>query len=91
LAVALRNERAPHAETAQTTPLEITVEQPLALGQRPVLPLFATEHVEGRLVGGQQTLISPVAQTSTGAAADANRPMFMPATEAAVAVEMLFE
>jgi hypothetical protein len=91
LAVALHNERESRAETAAAASPGIVVEQPPAPGQRPVVPLFAAKGIEGRLVGGQQTLASPVTEISAGAAADANRPMFMPATQAAVAVEVLFE
>jgi hypothetical protein len=89
LARALGHSRELSAETAETAQSGIAVEQP-QVPRRPVVSLFITQGVEGRLVGGQYTLASPVAEISE-AAADANRPMFVPATQAAVGAEVLFE
>lgn len=91
LAIALTNERDSGGRAASAIPLSITVEPALAPGQRPVLPLFQAVGMEGRLLGGQQTLASPVEATSANTVDDANRPLFVPATEAAVAVDLLFE
>jgi hypothetical protein len=88
---ALRAERAPRAETAPAAPQRIVVEPPPAEGERPVILHVAIRAVAWRLVGGEQTLRSPVAETTAATAADANRPLFLPATHAAVAADMLFE
>jgi hypothetical protein len=91
LAITLRNEREFYSATAATVPLGLVVQPPSAPRQRPVVTLFVIQGVEGRVVGGQYTLLSPVAQTSSEAEADAQRPMFVPATQAAIATEVLFE
>jgi hypothetical protein len=72
-------------------PSSITVEPPPLPGRRPAVHLFAILGMDVWLMGGQYTLNSPVAETSSGAAADANRPLFMPATQAEIAVEVRSE
>ena len=72
------------------TLLGIVTEQPVRLGTRVVLPLLTGPGVEGRLVSGEQTFASPVEEGVT-VAEDAQRPLFLPAAKAAVAVELLVE
>ena len=91
LATALAGTPTPQADTSKAGPLTVILEQPLSPGQRPMVPVFFVGSMEGRFVGGQQTLASPVAPEPSHTVEDANRPMFIPASQAAVAVELLIE
>jgi hypothetical protein len=70
--------------------LGVVTEQPIRLGTRVILPLVTGPGIEGRLVSGEQTFASPVEEGVT-VAEDAQRPLFLPAAKAAVAVELLVE
>jgi hypothetical protein len=91
LAMILSNKPESQRGATAANSASITVDQPLRLGSRSVMPLFALQGVEGRLVGGQQTFASPVEQVSPSVAEDANRPLFVPATQAVIAVDILVE
>lgn len=90
LATALSREQHSSAKPAQTLPLDILAEQTLRLGNRLILPLFATTHLEGRFLGGRQTFASPVAHAASEDEEDAKRPLFIPsAEETFMALEIL--
>jgi hypothetical protein len=60
-------------------------------GTRVILPIFTGPGVEGRLVSGEQTFVSPVEEEGAIVAEDARRPLFLPAAKAALAFELLVE
>ncbi|GIX48140.1 MAG: hypothetical protein KatS3mg131_2351 [Candidatus Tectimicrobiota bacterium] len=86
LAAALLEEQPPPTPVLKV-PLAIITERPLRPGERLVIVLFRTRHLEGRLLGGVQTLASPTDLLAV-VVLDARRPTFLPAEQAAVAVEM---
>jgi hypothetical protein len=69
--------------------LGIIVEQSTRLGQRTVIRLFVWGNIEVQLVGGEQTFASPVDETVVTVSEAAGRPVFLPASPTAVAVEAL--
>jgi hypothetical protein len=77
------------ATTARRTPLGVVTDQALQPGTRVILPLFDLGDIEVRLVSGEQTMASPVADDGETEAEDARRPLFIPASKSAFAVEML--
>lgn len=86
LATTLIGERGSSDYASQRTPLEMIVDQVRRLS----VPLFTSTHVEGRLVAGRQTFISPVDYSLSSVPADARRPLFIPASEEALmALEVL--
>lgn len=91
LATALTGKRESAVIVEKASPLGIPADQTRRLGQRMVIRLFVWRHVDVRLVGGEQTFVSPVDEASITAPEDAGRPVFRPASQAAVAVEVLAE
>ena len=83
---------APDAAPAseRRTPLGVVAEQPLRPGTRVILPIYTGPGIEGRVVSGEQTFASPVEEGTT-VAEDAQRPLFLPASKAALAFELLVE
>jgi len=75
-------------QAAIKTPLEVVPEEGMYLGKRSVIVLFVTQGIEGRLLGGRQTFASPI-NISAAVVVDAQRPAFIPASQALIAVEML--
>ena len=81
LATVLSSEQPPSTTSAQTLPLSIITEQTMRLGNRLIIPLFTSAHLEGRFLGGIQTFTSPVAHDSSSSEDDARRPIFLPSLE----------
>jgi hypothetical protein len=71
--------------------LGLLADQTMRLGKRLVIPLFAWHGIEIRFVGGEQTFASPVDEASTTAPEDTGRPSFLPASQAAMGVEVTGE
>ena len=59
-------------------------------GKQVVLLLYASDHVQLRLVRGQDTLVSPIDDV-TSVASDARRPVLEHAHEGIMALELLIE
>jgi hypothetical protein len=74
---------------ARHTPLAVVIDQAMQPGTRVILPLLILWGLEVRLVSGEQTLASPVEDDGETVEEDARRPLFIPASKTAVAVEML--
>lgn len=89
LATVLVETQGSAATTARRTPLGVVTDQAIQPGTRVILPLFTLGDIEVRLVSGEQTLASPVADDGETVEEDAQRPSFIPASKAALAVEML--
>jgi hypothetical protein len=89
LATVLVETQSSAATTARRTPLGVVPDRAVRLGTRVVQPLFTLWDLEVWLVGGEQTIASPVADDGETVEEDAQRPLFIPASKAAVAVEML--
>jgi hypothetical protein len=68
--------------------LGILADRTMHLGKRLVIPLFAWHGVEIRFVGGEQTFASPVDEAAATAPEEAGRPLFLPASQTAVGVEV---
>lgn len=66
-------------------------EQVMRPGTRVILPLFTTRSIEGRLVSAEQTLASPVEDDGATVNGEARRPLFVPASNTALALEILVE
>jgi hypothetical protein len=60
------------------------------LGERLVIVLYTSEHIEIRYVRGAATLVSPVDALSV-VSSDARRPVFAPGDDGAVAIEVLVD
>ena len=91
LATALTGKRKSAGGAEKISPLSVIADQTMRLGKRVVLRRFAWKNVDVRLVGGEQTFASPVDEASATASEDAGRPVFLPASQAAVAIEVLGE
>lgn len=89
LATVLLETQSTSSTTAKRTPLGIITEQAVYPGMRVILPLFTWQSVEARLVSGEQTFASPVDGAGATETADARRPLFIPASNAAIALEVL--
>jgi hypothetical protein len=89
LATVLVDPQGSTAATPRRTPLGVVTDQAIQPGARVVLPLFPLWDIEVRLVSGEQTLASPVADDGETVEEDAQRPLFIPASKGAFAVEML--
>jgi hypothetical protein len=87
LATALTDKRETTIGPENLPALGILADQTMHLGKRLVIPLFAWQGIEIRFVGGEQTFASPVDEASDTAPEDAGRPLFLPASQAAVGVE----
>lgn len=86
LATALIGQQARSTTSLQSTSIEVLTDQT----QRLHLTLFTSSHLEGRLRGGQRTLVSPVDYAPSSDPKDARRPLFIPAAlEAIMALELL--
>jgi hypothetical protein len=77
--------------TGKRTPLGVVFDQPVQPGTRVIVPIFAVQGVEGRIVSGEQTFASPVEEDGATVTEDARRPLFLPASKTAIAVEILVE
>jgi hypothetical protein len=82
--------RTAHASERRTL-FGVITDQAMRPGTRVILPIFTGPGIEGRLVSGELTFISPVAEEGTTVAEDARRPLFLPAAKAALAFELLVE
>jgi hypothetical protein len=89
LATILIGKRETSTISTKKTPLGMIAEQTMHLGRRVALPLFVSSHLEGRVVGGRQTFVSPVDNASATAKEDARRPLFLSASETIIAVEIV--
>jgi hypothetical protein len=77
--------------TAKRMSLGVVLDQPVQPGRRVIVPIFAVQGVEGRIVSGEQTFASPVEDEGGTVREDARRPLFIPASTTAIAVEVLVE
>jgi len=91
LATVLIERREATPAAGKRTPLGVVFDQPVQLGRRVVVPIFAVQSVQGRIVSGEQTFASPVEDEGATVKEDARRPLFLPASTAAIAVEVLVE
>ena len=73
------------------TPLGVLLDRPVQPGTRVIVPIFAMQGVEGRIVSSEQTFASPVEDEGATVREDARRPLFIPASTTAIAVEVLVE
>jgi hypothetical protein len=73
------------------TPLGVVLDQPVQPGTRVIVPIFAVPGVEGHIVSSEQTFASPVEDEGATVREDARRPLFIPASKTAIAVEVLVE
>jgi hypothetical protein len=89
LATVLVETQGAAATAAKRTPLGVVIDQAVQPGTRVILPLFTLWGLEVRLVSGEQTLASPVEDDGETVAEDARRPLFIPASKTAFAVDML--
>jgi hypothetical protein len=88
LAAALEKERSPVPASPPRSPLVTLSDQSLPLGERLVIVLYTSEHIEIRYVRGTATLVSPVDDLSV-VSSDARRPVFARGDDGAMAVEAL--
>jgi hypothetical protein len=89
LATILIGKRETPIAPTQKTPLRVIAEQAMRLGKRTIIPLFVLSHLEGRLVGGRQTFAFSLDRISSVAKEDARRPLFLPASQAIMALEVV--
>lgn len=82
-------EAAPSAKRSSL--LGVVTDQAMRPGTRVVLPLFTAQGIEGRLVSAEQTFASPVEDDGVTVTVDARRPLFLPASNTALAFEILVE
>jgi len=90
LAAALERERSPAPAPPPRSPVVTLSDQSLPLGERLVIVLYTSEHIEIRYVRGAATLVSPVDDLSV-VSSDARRPVFARGDYGAMAVEALFD
>ena len=90
LAAALERERSPALAPPPRSPVVTLSDQFLPLGERLVIVLYTSEHIEIRYVRGAATLVSPVDDLSV-ASSDARRPVFARSDDGAMAIEALFD
>ena len=90
LAAALERERSPAPAPPPRSPVVTLSDQALPLGERLVIVLYTSEHIEVRYVRGAATLVSPVDDLSV-ASSDARRPVFARGDDGAMAVEVLVD
>lgn len=90
LAAALEREGNPAPAPPPRSPVVMLSDQSLPLGQRLVIVLYTSEHIEIRYVRGAATLISPVDDLSV-ASSDARRPVLARGEDGAMAVEVLVD
>ena len=90
LAAALERERSPALAPPPRSPVVTLSDQFLPLGERLVIVLYTSEHIEIRYVRGAATLVSPVDDLSV-VSSDARRPVFARGDYGAMAVEALFD
>lgn len=90
LAAALERERSPAPAPPPRSPVVTLSDQSLPLGQRLVIVLYTSEHIEIRYVRGAATLVSPVDDLSV-ASGDARRPVLARGDDGAMAVEVLVD
>jgi len=90
LAAALERERSPAPAPPPRSPVVTLSDQSLPLGERLVIVLYTSEHIEIRYVRGAATLVSPVDDLSV-VSSDARRPVFARSDDGAMAVEALFD
>ena len=90
LAAALERERSPAPAPPPRSPVVTLSDQSLPLGERLVIVLYTSEHIEIRYVRGAATLVSPVDDLSV-VSSDARRPVFARGDDGAMAVEALFD
>jgi hypothetical protein len=88
LAAALESDRKPATAPPPRSPVVALSDQVLPYGQRLVIVLYTSDHVEVRLVQGAATLVSPVDDLSV-ASTDARRPVLAQSEDGAMAVEVL--
>lgn len=89
LAAALGGGREARRTAPIQVPLAIVPDQVLQPGKRLIVTLLTTSHLEARLIGGVQTFASPVEPTAATARREARRPLFLPAEQSAVALQIL--
>ena len=90
LAAALERERSPAPAPPPRSPVVTLSDQSLPLGERLVIVLYTSEHIEIRYVRGAATLVSPVDDLSV-VSSDARRPVFARSDDGAMAIEALFD
>lgn len=90
LAAALERERSPAPAPPPRSPVVTLSDRSLPLGERLVIVLYTSEHIEIRYVRGAATLVSPVDALSV-VSSDARRPVFAPGDDGAVAIEVLID
>jgi hypothetical protein len=90
LAAALERERSPAPAPPPRSPVVTLSDRSLPLGQRLVIVLYTSEHIEIRYVRGAATLVSPVDDLSV-VSSDARRPVFARGDDGAMAVEVLVD
>jgi hypothetical protein len=90
LAAALERERSPAPVPPRRSSVVTLSEQYLPLGERLVIVLYTSEHIEIRYVRGTATLVSPVDDLSV-VSSDARRPVFARSDDGAVAIEVLVD
>lgn len=88
LAAALERERNPAPAPPPRSPVVTLSDQYLPLGERLVIVLYTSEHIEIRYVRGAATLVSPVDDLSV-ASSDARRPVLAHGDNGAMAIEAL--
>lgn len=90
LAAALERDRSPTTAPPPRFPVVTISEQLLPLGQRLVIVLYTSAHIEIRYVRGAATLVSPVDDLSV-VSSDARRPALARGDDGAMAVEVLVD
>jgi hypothetical protein len=88
LAAALERERSPAPTPPPRSPVVTLSDQLLPLGERLIIVLYTSEHIEIRYVRGAATLVSPVDDLSV-ASSDARRPVLAHGDNGAMSVEVL--
>jgi hypothetical protein len=90
LAAALERERSPAPTPPPRSPVVTLSDQLLPLGERLIIVLYTSEHIEIRYVRGAATLVSPVDDLSV-ASSDARRPVLAHGDNGAMSVEVLVD
>ena len=90
LAAALERERSPAPTPPPRSPVVTLSDQRLPLGERLIIVLYTSEHIEIRYVRGAATLVSPVDDLSV-ASSDARRPVLAHGDNGAMSVEVLVD
>ena len=90
LAAALERERSPAPTPPPRSPVVTLSDQLLPLGERLIIVLYTSEHIEIRYIRGAATLVSPVDDLSV-ASSDARRPVLAHGDNGAMSVEVLVD